>query len=539
MNKEGLKRNIQSGIVTSAVVIALIFISIIQYKWLITSTEKDLTELYRNINFKIYRSISFELENEFYGYKELFFNEYISTNDIKKKMETLYGGFSKTISFVKENKLYEFNGEQWSVTQSSLAQARKFGYLFPDENSLVKFYFPIKSETPALGIIQFDLNEFYTNLINSDKELLSSEYELKWYFKRPKDSYILNDKDYKYSPFVSLKNMILNKETLWLFGVSFYMDIFKPREPEDPNILMRSRGYNPLEDHNLFVDIQVNGKSIIKTKETQITIQWLATLFLLLGMGISYLFILNQIRNLKQLRDREKIFVATITHELRTPLTVITSAADNIQQGILKPERLIQYGGLIKEQSKRLSSMVEGILLFSRLEGKAEKPPELKPLAINNIFTEIKEIHPEVESNINFNELVLSDKDTLLHILNNLIENSKKHAYIPGEITPIRIKAHIQLPNKLLIIVEDDGMGISKYDKKHIFKPFYRSNRSYQDQIKGSGLGLFIAHSKARLIGGELTLESPYERINGEVKKGCRFTLSLPYKTLEKEAYNV
>ena len=85
-------------------------------------------------------------------------------------------------------------------------------------------------------------------------------------------------------------------------------------------------------------------------------------------------------------------------------------------------------------------------------------------------------------------------------------------------------------PGRLLFIVEDEGRGIAKAETNLVFEPFYRDQTSRDRHEKGSGLGLFIARRKARLLGGDLRLESPYARADGSKRPGCRFILELPFK---------
>ena len=77
---------------------------------------------------------------------------------------------------------------------------------------------------------------------------------------------------------------------------------------------------------------------------------------------------LNQLQKTANLRKKEKAFVASVTHELRTPLTVIRSAADNLARGIVPAEKLKIYSDLIIDNSSRLGTMIEEILLYSGFE---------------------------------------------------------------------------------------------------------------------------------------------------------------------------
>jgi signal transduction histidine kinase len=77
--------------------------------------------------------------------------------------------------------------------------------------------------------------------------------------------------------------------------------------------------------------------------------------------------------------------------------------------------------------------------------------------------------------------------------------------------------------------VEDDGRGIAPSESRRIFEPFYRDRVSRENHEKGSGLGLFLAAGKARIAGGTIRLESPYHRIDGTKRPGCRFSAELPF----------
>ena len=100
----------------------------------------------------------------------------------------------------------------------------------------------------------------------------------------------------------------------------------------------------------------------------------------------------------------------------------------------------------------------------------------------------------------------------------------------PGEGVPaeIRVKVQGKVFNRFLIIVEDDGDGVPVKEARKIFEPFYRREVSVADQKPGSGLGLHLVTRIADLLGGKVTLESPYEDIAGHLHPGCRFTVDLP-----------
>jgi signal transduction histidine kinase len=85
------------------------------------------------------------------------------------------------------------------------------------------------------------------------------------------------------------------------------------------------------------------------------------------------------------------------------------------------------------------------------------------------------------------------------------------------------------VPDRLELTVDDDGRGISAKEAKKVFEPFYRDLVSRANQEKGSGLGLFLAQRQARRMGGDLKLESPWRRLDGSRRSGCRFQTVVPF----------
>ena len=276
--------------------------------------------------------------------------------------------------------------------------------------------------------------------------------------------------------------------------------------------------------------------------EKRSAVNWLQSTLILWGLGLIFLVLVAQYARLKKLREKEKEFVASMTHELRTPLTVIQSAADNLANGIVPPEKVEPYGSMIKDQVQRLGRMIEEILQFSSMEGNAASPDPviMDPESVLNTVRNSIEAHSETRgislkwdtegSSYRFS----GDPEILRLGLNNLIMNALNHAYQekPG---PIRVSLRAGIPDALILTVEDEGRGIPSGEQKKIFSPFYRGRFSRQNQEKGSGLGLFITAKKAAATGGYLKVESPYRKIDGTKQQGCRFTLKIPGKLLGRD----
>ncbi|MDC7232686.1 MAG: HAMP domain-containing sensor histidine kinase [Spirochaetales bacterium] len=294
--------------------------------------------------------------------------------------------------------------------------------------------------------------------------------------------------------------------------------------------------------------------------EKRTALNWLMSQLIFLGIILTFLQLVLQLKRTKEIRSREKEFVASMTHELRTPLTVIQSAADNLSKGIVSEDRVIRYGKMMKDQTRRLSTMIEEILLFSSLEGKEIRKIPAVEMNLTGLVADMKarftDMAAEQNTGISWDveglpSSVYSYPEETGLILSNLISNAVNHSHpskkttelketagvLKGEeaLPDIRVSIRYLVSGKLRLTVEDRGPGIPIPEQRKIFDPFYRSLISREQQTRGSGLGLFIARKKAQLIKGSLTLESPYKLLNGEKIRGCRFILDVPAQIINRE----
>jgi signal transduction histidine kinase len=223
-------------------------------------------------------------------------------------------------------------------------------------------------------------------------------------------------------------------------------------------------------------------------------------------------------------------FVAGVSHELRTPLTVISSAADNIADGVVgNQQQVVRYGKVIKTQARQLIQLVEQVLLFAAARDKGYRY-HLQPLAVDDIVKAAlestagllsaagvvvdKQVQPDLPR-------VEGDLVALSQCLQNLITNAVKYG---GESRWIGLRAshnHDGRADEIRIAVSDKGVGIAPADLEHIFEPFYRSASVAAAQIHGTGLGLPLAKNIAEAMNGRLTVSS-------EPGKGSTFVLHLP-----------
>lgn len=246
---------------------------------------------------------------------------------------------------------------------------------------------------------------------------------------------------------------------------------------------------------------------------------------ILMLLGASMAMIVISTQRAQRLARLQMEFVAGISHELRTPLTVISSAAQNLSDGIVDGKTQVKlYGTLIRNESRRLAGMMEQILQFASGQKKRSyKPTPIAPVdlvenAISLASTLIQEAGVTVERQFAPDlPNVMGESGALTQCLQNLIANAVKYG---GEAKWLGIRMWAA-EDSVRIAIEDHGIGIDEDDLPHVFEAFYRSRAVTAAQIHGTGLGLSLAQNFAREAGGGITVEST-------PGKGSCFTLRLP-----------
>jgi signal transduction histidine kinase len=246
---------------------------------------------------------------------------------------------------------------------------------------------------------------------------------------------------------------------------------------------------------------------------------------ILLLLGVSMALIVITTQRAQRLARLQVEFVAGVSHELRTPLAVISSAAENLTDGIVEGKPQVKlYGTLIRNEARRLEGMMEHILEFA--SGQKRRTYDPKPLAVDELIdraisfcsTTIQEARFNVEKRVEPGLApVLAEEHGLLQCLQNLITNAVKYG---GEKGWIGIDARMDGAS-VVISVADRGLGIGSEDLPYVFDAFYRGRSATEAQIHGTGLGLSLAKSFVQAAGGTISVKSA----PGE---GSCFTVRLP-----------
>jgi len=565
----------------------------LQYHWFNRAARAEIDKTRRRIEFTVSRTALREFQRYETMIKSLGPQESAenpSVDEIRRSLERAWlvygpegslGGFIDGVAYGENDLtggiyLYDPSEKIWKKQASDLVAvlpppAREVlrqgtvHFIIPREglfSDVPVLIIPDGREGSTLFLAAVDTEAFFHTYVKPAVEYTYPEFIFEWnpVSQEPEQSagHIQNpvrpdNGDENFRPFRSLFGLNNGKPSITVkipSFVLFFSDKTRDNEGTGPDIGFRMRSEPPegdRQDKRMFTEVRISSPSgsVYGTVERSLALNWLLGMFLLAGVGAGFIFTILRSYSLRELRNREREFVASVTHELRTPVTVIQSAADNLQSGIISADRIMKYGHLIQNHTRRLGVMIEEILRYSHLEGRGLQEPVLVSVDLHEFFRDLQAglDHParEKKLSISWDYSALPGRacvnpEGLRLILENLVTNAVRHAYSTEEGGMIRVLARVSLPHTLLFIVEDDGRGISRRELKRIFEPFFRDVVSYEKQEPGSGLGLFLSEKESRRMNGNLRVESPYERINGEKAPGCRFVLKIPYLTADESS---
>jgi signal transduction histidine kinase len=235
-------------------------------------------------------------------------------------------------------------------------------------------------------------------------------------------------------------------------------------------------------------------------------------------------------RRAQRLAGLQMEFVAGVSHELRTPLSVVRTAAHNLAEGVIRDaDEMRSYGVLIEEEIGRLTTTVEQVLRFSRLESVQSVTPR-EPVEVNSMIERaiagssevLKDAGMILERNVEAHlPPVPGDAAALQQALQNLIENAVKYGRDGGWMEVRALMCKMSDGCGIEIAVKDRGRGLSAADLEMAFVPFFRGARAIADQIHGTGLGLSLVKRTIEGHGGSVIAVS-------EPGSGAEFIMRIP-----------
>ena len=238
-------------------------------------------------------------------------------------------------------------------------------------------------------------------------------------------------------------------------------------------------------------------------------------------MRDSYAHFNTMTRALAATETLQSDFISNVSHEFKTPINAIEGYAMLMQDAGNDPALQREYADKILLSTRRLSELVNNILLLSKVDNQTmplEKHPyrldEQLRLAI--LLLERKWTQKQIEWDVDMDEATYTGNESLmLHVWVNLLDNAIKFDPVGGE---IRLRLHCE-STCIRITVSDNGPGIPKDQQSAIFERFYQADGSHKSE--GNGLGLALARRIVRMCGGEISVSS-------EPGKGSCFTVELP-----------
>ncbi|MDR3187699.1 MAG: HAMP domain-containing histidine kinase [Prevotellaceae bacterium] len=297
----------------------------------------------------------------------------------------------------------------------------------------------------------------------------------------------------------------------------------------DENVYVRQLFPNDLLSEQYFLSVSFPRKQyyiLLSIGATLFTS--LALLIIVLTVFTGGLWALVRQDKLAQMRSD---FVSNMTHELKTPIATITLASEMLSDPNVPAEKknYAYLAGMIFAQVRRLSLLVERTLQLAmfehghlRLNIKQCDFHDIARKVIDGFTLQVNSAGAAVTCSFSAKRsVVVVDEVHFSNIFANLIDNALKYAKNEPAIKVQTKNVAEGKEEKLLIQVEDNGIGIPKEDQKRIFEQFYRVHTGNRHDVKGFGLGLSYVKKIVEAHGGEIWVES-------ELGKGSKFKILVP-----------
>lgn len=261
------------------------------------------------------------------------------------------------------------------------------------------------------------------------------------------------------------------------------------------------------------------------TKEFILTMGSIAP-FLLLGLGTCAYFVSGMAvapieRSVRTLQQ----FVADAGHELNTPTSIIQARSQSLERKLEKKNLFEEDVKIISASAERLGHIIQNLMILAEMDGRKAKASNRSRVdvkaTLEELLQQFSERFSERAITLSTSEMseaeILADKQSLVCIISNLLENAQKYTE-PGGKVFVSCKTE---SGSVQLSVEDSGIGIPEECLPHIFERFYRVDKSRSRSSGGSGLGLSIVKALVESFDGKIMVESHENR-------GSKFNVTFP-----------
>jgi two-component system, OmpR family, sensor histidine kinase SenX3 len=243
------------------------------------------------------------------------------------------------------------------------------------------------------------------------------------------------------------------------------------------------------------------------------------------GLIVNTSFLLREIRR----NEQQDSFINAVTHELKTPVASIRLHLETLQRRNLSELQKQEFYRLMLSDTDRLTETVEQVLRAGsagdKRAGREKSEVDFRQLVQECMDAARTRHHlpPEAlryeDSANGAGARVMGSSADLRTAVFNILDNAIKYS---GENVDVRVRLTAPDEKRIVLSVQDNGVGIPSDDVKRIFRRFYRVTHRSLAHIKGTGLGLFIVKAIAEKHGGKVFAESEGEG------QGATFTIELP-----------
>lgn len=312
---------------------------------------------------------------------------------------------------------------------------------------------------------------------------------------------------------ISLSPYRLNNET---FAIAFIMDI-TTRKREESIIVQQKADLERITNEITLLNTQLEDQVEARTRMLRETLSELER---------SKEELSEALENEKQMGELKSRFLTLASHEFRTPLSTILSSVFLLEKynKLSEPEKRMKHIHKIRNSVIGLRNILDDFLSVGKLEeGKVKNvEQEITSVEINtliqsviNDLEELLSADQRIIFNCHSDAIIKADMDILKNVIINLLSNAIKFS---GAGSVITISCS-EDERDLRIAVQDQGIGISEEDMKHLTERFFRAGNAVN--IQGTGLGLHIVVKYLEMMGGRMKIQS-------ELNKGSCFTISIP-----------